>query len=67
MWLVALMRLARVALHVLLQSLMNACAEGTPTISSWLGNSGGWYPKQHSNGDSLEDSETLMECFAQGN
>ena len=38
----ALMRLARVTLHVLLQRWMNARAEGTPTPSSWLGKSRGW-------------------------
>ena len=63
------MRLARVTLHVLLQRLMNASADGTPTSSSWLGNNGGCYPKQHSKGESLEAADVwlLIAYSAQGN
>ena len=57
---VALMRLARVTLQVLFQRLTKACAEGTPTSSSWLGNNGGWYPEQLSNGDILEAADVWL-------
>ena len=39
---------------------MNAHADGTPTSSSWLGNSGGWYPRQHSKGESLEEEDVWL-------
>ena len=59
----ALMRLACVALQVLLQRLTNSHADGTPTSSSWLVNNGGWYPRQHSNGD-LPDAADVWLLIA---
>ena len=43
--------------------------EETPTSSSWLGNKGGWYPRQHLKGDSPEAADVwpLMAYSAQGN
>ena len=47
-----------VALQVRLHRRMKASADWTPTCSSWLGNSGGWYPRQHSKGERLVAAET---------
>ena len=59
-----LTRLARD--QVRLHRRTNAWADGTPTSSSWLGNKGGWYPKQHSNSDILDaaDASLLMAYSA---
>ena len=54
----AFCRLARVALQVHLHRRMKASADWTPTCSSWLGNRGGWYPRQHSKGERLVAAET---------
>ena len=64
----ALTRLVCAALHICLHRRMKAAADETPTSSSWLGNKGGWYPRQHSNGDSLEaaDMWPLIAYSAQG-
>ena len=56
----ALTRLVLVTLQVSLHFRMNAWTERTPTSASWLGNRGGWYPKQHSKGDILEEEEVWL-------